>query len=92
MVVENPYKQEQISDNKFIRTFDKNVLTEELVWHRDRKDREIKVLVGEGWELQIDNCLPIPLIAESVYYISAGTYHRIKRGTTDLVVEINEDI
>ena len=45
-----PYK-----DDSNIRTFSKNVDPMELVWHQDAEDREIEVLEGKGWELQMDN-------------------------------------
>ena len=33
------YKQENITPNKFIRTFKSDVDSSELVWHRDKKSR-----------------------------------------------------
>ena len=36
----NPYKDTLLEDGAFIRTFDKNLNEEELIWHRDKKDRE----------------------------------------------------
>ena len=46
----NPYK-----NKGNIRTFSKDVNKLELVWHQDAEDRDIEVLEGKGWELQMDN-------------------------------------
>ena len=53
----NPYKDELEGDYK-IRTFSEDVSENELIWHRDRNDREITVVEGAGWQLQMDNKLP----------------------------------
>lgn len=91
MVVEEfPFTQQQISQNVFVREFDKGVLTEELVWHRDRNSRIVEVIRGEDWHLQLDNQMPVPLIEGLSYTIPANKYHRIKRGTTNLIVRITE--
>ena len=55
--------------NKFIRTFKKSVKLGELVWHRDKKDREFMVIEGVGWKLQMDNELPFELEIGRVYNI-----------------------
>ena len=86
----NPYLDQKLNNKEFIRTFSKDVLSEELAWHRDKNNRIITVLEGEGWEIQFDNDLPRPLEIGEELVISAYTYHRIKRGTTDLVLKIEE--
>ena len=86
-----PYSESKISDNKFVRTFDEKVNNDELVWHRDKRSRTIKVLNGEGWKLQYDNHLPIDLVNGNKYFISKGTYHRIHKGKSKLKVEIVEE-
>lgn len=92
MVVEEPYKQENLNNGVFLRTFSKDVLSEELVWHRDANDRIVEVLEGENWEIQFENELPQSLNVGEQYVIPAYTYHRIKRGTTDLKVIIQENL
>lgn len=92
MVVEEPYKQENLNNGVFLRTFSKDVLSEELVWHRDANDRIVEVLEGENWEIQFENELPQSLNVGEQYEIPAYTYHRIKRGTTDLKVIIQENL
>ena len=85
-----PYVEHKLNNGKILRTFNKDVLTEELVWHRDKKNRIVEVVEGEGWEIQFDDKLPEPLVKGKEYVIPAYTFHRIKRGITDLVVTIEE--
>lgn len=86
----NPYVEERISANSFYRTFNKEVVSEELVWHRDHTTRIITIIEGEGWLLQLDNQLPVEMKIGDIFNIPALTYHRIKRGTTDLKIYIEE--
>ncbi len=85
-----PFKQSQKGDT-IIREFSPDVDSEELVWHRDRSDRYVKVLEGSGWYLQVDNQIPQKLIEGSVYFIPANNYHRVIRGKDSLVVSIKEN-
>jgi hypothetical protein len=92
MVVETkPYNQKNLNNGVFLRTFSKDLVSEELVWHRDANDRIVEVLEGENWEIQFENELPQSLNIGEQYVIPAYTYHRIKRGTTDLKVIIQEN-
>lgn len=86
----NPYSDKQ-SDDGFIRVFDEAVDPMELIWHRDKKDRSIHVLEGNGWLLQYDNALPIMLEKNKVYFIEAETYHRIVKGNGNLTLKIVEE-
>ena len=79
------------TNGRLIREFSKDVNSSELVWHRDRYDREVKVVVGKGWQLQLENKLPQTLKPGLTYHIPARTYHRVIKGTTKLVVEIKEN-
>ena len=85
-----PFKQSQKGDT-IIREFAPDVDSEELVWHRDRSDRYVKVLEGSGWYLQVDNQIPQKLVEGSVYFIPANNYHRVIRGKDSLVVSIKEN-
>ena len=49
-----PFTDELVNE-WFERTFDEDVAEEEMVWHRDKRDRTITVLEGEGWMFQFDN-------------------------------------
>ena len=86
-----PYKDTFLNRNTRIRRFKQSVSSKELVWHRDRSDRVVKIVEGSGWQLQMDNGLPEKLVAGKEYYIPANNYHRLIKGKTDLVAEIKED-
>ena len=86
-----PYKDTFLNRNTRIRRFKQSVSSEELVWHRDRSDRVVKIVEGSGWQLQMDNGLPEKLVAGKEYHIPANNYHRLIKGKTDLVAEIKED-
>jgi len=76
---------------KHYRTFFDDVNSDELVWHRDKKNRTIKVIESNNWKLQLDNELPIPLLMGQEYEIKKLVYHRIHKGKGKLVIEIKEN-
>lgn len=83
----NPYSQ--IEENGImIRTFSQDIPEEELVWHRDERDREITVLEETDWQFQLDNELPQTL--KNTIFIPKDTYHRVIKGTNKLIVRIKE--
>ena len=84
-----PYQQ-VTQDNIKTRKFTLDVDSEELVWHRDEKDRHVTILEGEGWGFQLDNELPLELKKGDCIFIPNQAYHRIIKGTTDLVIQIQE--
>ena len=75
-------------DGHIIRTFSKDVETDELIWHYDLENRKVTILEGEGWEFQMDNQLPVKLKVGDTHTIPKNIYHRIKRGQTDLKIKI----
>ena len=85
----NPYKDELEGDTK-IRTFSEDVGEEELIWHRDKNDRDITILEGAGWQLQMDNKLPVELVKGKLYNINAMEYHRLIKGDGTLKIKIWE--
>ena len=85
----HPYSELR-KQKSIIRTFSVEVDSEELVWHRDHNDRIVTIVEGKDWRLQMDNQLPITLKPGDSINITKNTYHRILKGTTDLVVEILE--
>ena len=85
-----PYIDQKLNNKTILRTFSKDVLNEELVWHRDRQNRIVTVLEGKDWQIQLDDHLPEFLEIGKEYVIPAYTFHRIKRGTSDLVLKIEE--
>ena len=84
----NLYKDIDTATNKTVRIFAQDVDSHELIWHRDREDRIVRVLEGSGWEFQLDNNLPIQLNEGDVIHIPKYEYHRIIKGDTDLKVEL----
>lgn len=73
------------------RTFESNTNSHELVWHRDKADRIVTVLEGDGWFFQMDNNIPYELEEGDVLNIPKMEYHRIyKAGNGNLVLEIEE--
>ena len=95
MDLENYYKpfedfENSIYKNVFTRVFKKSVKKEQLIWHKDRKDRVVKVIYGTGWKLQYDNELPFELEVGQNYYIKKENFHRLHRGNSELKLEIKE--
>ena len=84
-----PFNQ-KVKDDLLIREFSKDIDPNELVWHRDRYDRQVFVTEGSGWLLQIDNKLPVLIEEGSYYHIPKNTYHRVIKGSTNLVLEVKE--
>jgi len=85
----NPYEDELKNGYK-IRTFSEEVNEEELIWHRDKNDREVAVIEGTGWQLQMDNKLPTDLKQGMLYNIKAMEYHRLIKGNGTLKLKIWE--
>lgn len=85
---EKPYLENMVSEGVKFRTFDVDVDTDELKWHRDRQDRLVEVIEGENWGLQFDNELPINLVSGQSYIIPEGMYHRVIKGDSELKVKI----
>jgi quercetin dioxygenase-like cupin family protein len=85
-----PYT-ESYDNGLIIRQFDEDVNDDELIWHRDKRTREITVLEGSGWQLQLDDQLPKELQRGRLYKIPKMEYHRLIKGTGKLVVKIWEE-
>lgn len=84
-----PFTEKKI-DNVFVRTFSTNTSSDEYVWHRDQEDRIIKALNDSSWFIQLDNELPVELKKEEPFFIPKGIYHRVIKGSIDLVLEIQK--
>jgi len=91
VVKDYPYSDSDKESDTFVRKFADDLDDRELVWHRDRKDRFVKVMSGIGWKLQMDNQLPNELLPHHVYFIKKETYHRLIKGSGTLILEIKED-
>jgi hypothetical protein len=87
----NPYENFDVDNSGcFYRVFDGNVFDEELVWHRDRNDRDVYVLEANGWQFQFDNEVPFQLEEGDTLHIKKMDYHRIIKGMGRLVLKIVE--
>lgn len=84
---EVPY-DETISEGKKVRLFTESIDNHELKWHRDREDRLVEVIEGEGWQLQFDDELPFNLEKGMSVIIPEGVYHRVIKGSGNLKVSI----
>ena len=60
----------------------------EYVWHRDKEDREIEVIKGQGWQFQWENCLPYLLKEGMIFNIKRGEFHRLIKGKTKLICRV----
>lgn len=83
----NPYSERR-KNNLIVRTFSQDIDEEELVWHRDREDREVTVLEETDWQFQFDN--ELPQVLKNTIFIPKNTYHRLIKGTGELNVHIIE--
>ena len=78
------------TDIGIIRLFSSEVDSEELVWHRDKENRKVEVLEGEGWQFQFNRSLPFELTEGRKFDIPEGMYHRVIKGKTKLVLKIKK--
>ncbi len=85
-----PYRETRVSEDVMIREFSERVASHELEWHMDRRNREVKVLEGEGWKLQMQEGLPFDMIPGHTYMIPRESWHRIIRGDQKLRIMILE--
>ena len=84
-----PFEQINLT-NGFLRIFSIEVESEDLYWHKDKQDRRIEVISGEGWMFQSDNEIPIKLSPGDKFKIEKNTFHRIIKGNNNLIVYIEE--
>ena len=88
--MKKPYT-DKISGATKTRTFETSTESHELVWHRDKADRIVTVLEGQGWFFQMDNNVPYELKEGDVINIPKMKYHRLyKAGSNNLVIKIEE--
>ena len=85
-VTGRPYSQKQ-EDGYIIREFSQDTPSFEFVWHRDKEDRVVQAMHDTDWLFQLDNEVPQRL-SKNKLFIPKETYHRLIKGTGDLVVKI----
>jgi hypothetical protein len=82
---------DEIKENgKKTRLFKESLNSDELKWHFDELDRNVKIIKSNGWKFQMDNEIPKQLKEGETIFIPKGMYHRVIKGDGDLVVEIEE--
>ena len=85
-----PFKESAIGDSSSIRKFSVRTDDDELIWHRDRENRIIEVLSGDSWMFQYDNHLPKKISTGDVLFINKNEWHRVIKGSSDLIVKITK--
>ena len=86
LVTGRPYSEKK-EDGYIIREFSNDTPSFELVWHRDKEDRIVQAAHDTDWQFQLDNEVPQRL-SKNKLFIPKETYHRLIKGTGDLVVKI----
>lgn len=85
-----PFEERTISNSSSIRKFSASTDDEDFIWHRDKENRIIEVLSGESWMFQHDNYLPKKISAGDVLFINKNEWHRVIKGSSDLIVKITK--
>ena len=85
-----PFEEIKDNDGWVIRRFSADVATEDLRWHRDGEDREIVAVESDGWALQKDDRLPQVLLKGECHSVRKGEWHRLIRGSGELVLRIKK--
>ena len=85
--METPYQELRIFDT-ILRKFKEDINEDELVWHRDRRDRRVEILNNTNWMVQLEDEIPQQL--KETVFIPKNTYHRLIKGTGDLDLRILE--
>ena len=85
-VTGRPYSEKK-EEGYLIREFSQDTPSFEFVWHRDKEDRIVEAMHDTDWLFQLDNELPVRLSKDKLF-IPKETYHRLIKGTGDLVVKI----
>jgi quercetin dioxygenase-like cupin family protein len=62
-----------------------------LEWHRDKEDREVMIVEGDGWYIQMENELPRLMQKESLFKIPKEKWHRIiNKNGTNLIINVRK--
>ena len=85
---DHPYTEEAIGGDIYLRVFSEDTLDEELKWHWDEEDRMVTPIRETDWKFQMDNRLPQPI--EGEIFIPAGKWHRVIKGTGNLLLRVHK--
>lgn len=89
MVNELPFTEKVINEF-YERTFSKDLNENDLKWHWDEEDRIMVCESETNWMFQMDNELPIKIEKNKSIFIPRGEYHRIIKGSDDLILKIKK--
>ena len=81
---------EESRNGFLIRYFPIDIPEDFLYWHQDKKDRLVFVMHGEGWKIQFEDELPIYFSKGMVYPIPKDKFHRLIKGSSELIIKIKE--
>lgn len=90
-----PFNEKVIEENKNYTLVQRNFMStlnnKDLNWHMDKEDREVFVIEGDGWYLQIENELPQLMQKKSIFKIPKETWHRIiNKNGTNLIINVRK--
>lgn len=90
-----PFKEKIIEETETYvlvqRDFNSLSEEEDLNWHLDEEDREIFVIKGDGWYLQLEDELPKPMQKQSLFKIPREIWHRIiNKNGTNLIINVRK--
>ena len=88
-VTGRPYSEIK-EDGYIIREFSHLSSPLEFVWHRYKEDRIVQAINDTDWLFQLDNEVP-KVFTKNKLFIPRETYHRVIKGTGNLVVKIWEN-
>lgn len=85
-----PFLEKEALKGIHIRLFTESTEPEDLVWHRDREYRLVYVRESSDWKMQFENELPIDMNPGDLFEVHYGEWHRLVKGSGDLVLEIKK--
>lgn len=83
---------EHLGTKVVIRTIPEEIDSPELVWHRDALNRKVVILSDNSfpWLFQRDSGIPTDMKKWDIIDIPKGEYHRVLRGSEDLIFLVIE--
>jgi hypothetical protein len=85
-----PYSDSELEENVVIRRFSDDIDPIELMWHRDDEDRLIEAVSETDWYIQLEN--ELPKLFSGQIFIPQHEWHRLIKGTGELLVKIKKKI